>query len=116
MHLVVVNLVEADNELLLDVAGHGEKRVKDTWQYALLLTRAQPQLALVVLRASTFLSFLVLLPANNGMSFASTGLTVCKNCGACAHCHEVFHDELGLAQIKCGVLGAAFWQDLIELE
>ena len=49
MHLIVVNLVEADNELLLDVAGHGEKRVKDTWQYALLLARAQPQLTLVVL-------------------------------------------------------------------
>ena len=104
MHLVIVDLVETHNELLLNVTGHDKQCVKDTWQYALFLTRAQLQLALVVLRAAAFLSFLVLLTANYCVCFTSAGLPIRENCGTCTHRHEIFYDELGLAQIKCGIL------------
>ena len=50
------------------------------------------------------------------VGLARTSLPVGENSRAGAHRHEVSHDKLSLAQIKCGILRAAFGKDLVEFE
>lgn len=121
MHLVIVNLVEAHNELLDWVVTEGEESVQDAREQALLVTGAQLELALAVGFRSASSVFalrgmLATAATDDSVRLPSTGLPVGKDCRTGPVADEVFHDELGLTQLESSVLRAAFWQHLIELE